>query len=245
MTNTTDKSTVLVRVQKLLAKAESAKEIGSLEEANAFVAKANQIMLEHNLSMVEVHMKDDDTQLSSSSVSFLDNMAGNLWRVRLMTVLCSYNFCVCTVRRHDKTLIIYGDKDNVDVVMFLYSNVAARIYNLGVSTYLGIPKAERPHKRYDFLKNFVLGAVNGLRLKLAEVRAEQAAANNQVTSLVVNSEARIMQKLLDTKQIKNKEYKAKATANPDSVAYRIGKATGYNMDLQEGLGSTKPAGEIN
>jgi hypothetical protein len=241
---TAAKEKVLDKVQKLLAKAESSKQLGSLEEANAFVAKANEIMLEHNLSMVEVNLKDKESGLSSSTVSYLDNMAGNAWRTKLLALLCHYNFCVSVVTAANKTVTVYGDKENVDVVMFLYSNVSARIYNLGVSEYLSIPKEIRPHKRYNFLKNFALGAVTGLNRKLAEVRAAQEANNNKVTALVLNSKDGIIRKLKETIELSDKAYKSKATINPNSRAYQSGREKGYGMDLQGGVGAKKAAGEL-
>ena len=50
------------RIQKLLAHADSAKKLGNEEEAQAFAAKVNELLLKHKLSMssVEVAAQDAD-----------------------------------------------------------------------------------------------------------------------------------------------------------------------------------------
>ena len=45
---------LIEKIQKLMAKAESAKNMGSTAEAEVFAAKVNEMLMKHNLSMMDV-----------------------------------------------------------------------------------------------------------------------------------------------------------------------------------------------
>ena len=49
-----DRNQIIERIKKLKTHAESAKSLGSLEEAEAFMRKVSELMEEYNLTMMEI-----------------------------------------------------------------------------------------------------------------------------------------------------------------------------------------------
>lgn len=117
---------LIKRIQKLSAKAESSKKIGNIDEAAAFSAKVNELLITHNLAMADL---DTDDQDSVDGIKYTDlglSKKYSRWTVNLLTVLCKYNYCksvyLQTSLKKNKTFsaTIIGRPENVEVVIYLY-----------------------------------------------------------------------------------------------------------------------------
>lgn len=88
---------IISRIKKLMRHAESAKKLGSLEEAETFSAKVEELILEYNIELSQVKLEENegefDKWMYSEKLSYKDNQAGQRWRMELIEVLTKHNFC--------------------------------------------------------------------------------------------------------------------------------------------------------
>lgn len=177
----TDRESLIQRIKKLKAHAESAEKIGSLEEAKVFMAKVQELMIEHNLSMMEIDSaKEDEEVLKGFSyveaVSYADGTYYNC-RKMLIKVLAQYNFCQIVIDKQRKEFTVYGNGINVDNVVWMYWYMAIRMKSLALEAY----REHRNENRFKFISDYMLGAVQGIREALEEERTK----HNNVTALVL------------------------------------------------------------
>ena len=111
------------QAQKLFAQAESAKEIGNLEEAAAFAAKIQELLQQHNLSMsdVENHQHSDAKPISEQKLSYGSTKSDGTWEIDLMSAVCQYNWCDYIWYNRTQVHLIIGKEENVEVVKYLYN----------------------------------------------------------------------------------------------------------------------------
>lgn len=172
---------IIQRIKKLKLHAESAEKVGSLEEAKIFMAKVHQLMVEYNLSLMEIDSADiDDNALRNfsyvESVSYKDGTY-YAYRKNLIKVLCKYNFCQVLLVKRFKEFSVYGNGINVDNVIWQYWYLAIRLKNLALEAY----REFRTENRFRFISDFLLGAVQGIANALEEERSK----NNSERALVV------------------------------------------------------------
>lgn len=127
------KESIISKIQKLAQKAESAKELGNVEEAAAFSAKVNELLTRHNLAMTDIDTEDVDevTGVKLDDLG-LSTKAGK-WTISLLSVIAEHNYCktiyhqsrVIKGRRiktdSNASVTIIGRPDNVEVTKYLYS----------------------------------------------------------------------------------------------------------------------------
>lgn len=127
------KESIISKIQKLAQKAESAKELGNIEEAAAFSAKVNELLTKHNLAISDIDTEDVDevTGVKLDDLG-LTTKAGK-WTISLLSVIAEHNFCKTIfhqsrvvkgykVKTESKAAVtIIGRPDNVEVTKYLYS----------------------------------------------------------------------------------------------------------------------------
>ena len=135
---------IIDKIKKLAAKAESAKEIGNIEEAAAFSAKVNEMLTQYNLDMAELGTGSEG---EIGDEKFFDMNLDYRWKVDLLTTLCEYNYCKCFFMRHVKghratrsgykttyekeySSTIIGKPENVEVVRYLYSMLVSQFQTM-------------------------------------------------------------------------------------------------------------------
>jgi len=157
-------NSIINKIQKLLAKAESAEEIGNLEEAAAFSAKVNELLMKHNLQMADLDTEEESevthTEIEAEDLSITKQKGG--WTINLMTTLCGFNFCKplyntsfdlkirdtargAKLRKKKKVdgVIIIGKHENVEVVKYLYTVMKSENERLGKSGWSNYLKEQR------------------------------------------------------------------------------------------------------
>lgn len=127
------KESIISKIQKLVAKAESAKEVGNIEEAAAFSAKVNELLTRHNLAISDIDTDDVDevTGVRIDDLG-LTTKAGK-WTISLLSVIAEHNYCSTIYHQSRRikgfrvktestaSVTIIGRPDNVEVVKYLYS----------------------------------------------------------------------------------------------------------------------------
>lgn len=126
-----DLNAIKEKLQKLMVKADSAKEIGNAAEAAAFSAKVNDLLTKYNLEMADIEFsKEDEVIADDQKGLILLNKTGR-WTSRLLSTLCNYNYCKCVYhtfgRSKEMCVTIIGKKENVEVVRFLYDILKSQL----------------------------------------------------------------------------------------------------------------------
>lgn len=236
---------MIQRIKKLLKHSESAKELGSEAEAQAFAMKANELLIEHNISMMDIAMSEDPgsdkfaNYVYGESLSYQDNQSGSRWRLDLVTTLTYYNLCNFTFNRNRKTFRVYGNMSNVDVVVWLYNFLSIGLLRLAQERHVNMdPMMKLQYSnRYSFLKDFLLGAVRGIASKLEEQRRQQAKDSKMNALMVVNKQAlnEFVHKVVpNIKDNKRKDKRVNVGA-----AYSEGYKAGKDFNITKPLAAPK------
>ena len=123
---TTEQQKILARIKKLQAHAESARQLGSLNEYYAFAERITELLIKYNLRQHDLNREHpvlEDELLSSygfSEAVTYRGEAGNGWRRALLNVLCTNNFCRNVGNTEAKSVRVYGRGENVETTMWLY-----------------------------------------------------------------------------------------------------------------------------
>lgn len=192
-------------IKKLLAHAASAESLGSVEEAAAFAAKANKLLLEHKLEMtdLEVEAQDKDDKVHreyfdpSDALRWVGKGRRVAWLEGLVSGIARANFCRIAVISGSKKVALIGRPSDVAIVKYLITTLVREAERLSVlyerqvrvgAERAGLPTPEQPKR--GFLLGFVHAVIERLRLmrqdvaqaggKHALVRFEQAEQAVQV-----------------------------------------------------------------
>jgi len=175
---------IKARIAKLRKHSDSAAKLGSKEEAEAFAMKANELLLEYNLLESDIKMDVDPDMFKkwaySEKLSFKCNQSGQRAKLALVQVLCKHNLCSYIYNRHAFTFEVYGNMENVDTVVWMYNYLSVGLLRLAQEHHVALsPEMKAQYNRYAFLKDFLLGAAQGIDNKLTK----QTAANSQSTAI--------------------------------------------------------------
>lgn len=196
-----NREAIIDRIKKLKNHAESAKSLGSLEEAESFMLKVTELLMEYNISEHEVnsHQTEEKDRFKNWAyaewISFDDKHQGWQWKKQLMKVICKYNFTDYIFNSRSKRLQVYGNMENVDVTVWLYHYLEIGLYNLAEKHYQQeLAKKIRDERRrftkveaYTFKRDFLLGAVQGFDDQLYEQRKQQGSKTSEI--ILYNSKA--------------------------------------------------------
>ena len=102
------------RIRKLIRLKESATQIGSEGEAHAAAAAVHRLLMEYNLSLLDLAGENPQNRLTaceSDRISYKD-AAGNIWKRDLMRVLCEYNYCKMLLYAGTTHMVVIGTEEN-------------------------------------------------------------------------------------------------------------------------------------
>ena len=231
MEKTTDLDKIKSRIEKMLRKAESAKEIGSLHEAEVFAKTANKLLMEYNLSMSDINLGENKQNINDFGLELKYNKTDGDWMVRLYHTIAKFN--LCKVIRIGKTtkIVIIGEKYNVDLVMFISSQLVHVIKSLCSQRWKEYNGFE---KKNTFKRGYYSGAVVGLYSKLREQQEELNREVVGVTALIKTNEVAIQEKV--SQMFNNiKQGKSKKLSGNDGQT--MGRIDGRNLQINKGIGN--------
>jgi len=173
-------------------------------------------------------------------ISYDDKHQGWQWKKELMRVLCKYNFTDYIFISKSKKLQVYGNMENVDVVVWLYHFLEIGLYNLAQKHYqeeLNKKTGEdRRHfsrvEAYQFKSDFLIGAVTGFERQLYEQREQNSKSNELVLynnkalgEFLKKTNPRI--RMVDVKPVSIRGY------DSYSAGYEAGKSFRVNKPLSQ------------
>lgn len=227
-----------------MAKAESAKSIGNMEEAEAFTLKVNELLIKHNLSTFDVDKPNEgNTVINKEFPNITPRKNEGRWIFSLYNTLCKFNFAkAITINGWDPKkggiytyLMVFGEPENLEAVMFLGDQLESKIRYIGRDTYKKVGK-QLNQKKNTFLRAFYEYAVIGLYHKLEELRAKQEQEISNVTSLVLCKDAKIDEAVEDKLGELGKPKRKKPKGGAGAA---LGYEAGRNLEINKGLTTEK------
>lgn len=167
------------------------------------------------MSTVENHVSKKERKIVEEKLKFGAVKSDGDWEKNLMCVICRNNWCTNFWNDYYQTHTIVGKTENVAVVIYLYKFIQAQLkalsgkgysdaiislnedFKIGrgedmIKTLGGKIKFEqwacrtgRLAWRKVWVRNWLLGAVQGIDVKLTRQRQEEAARNNTMKGLMI------------------------------------------------------------
>lgn len=232
--NKTELEKVTEKIRKLLAKSESAKETGSIQEAEIFALKAQELLLQYNLTHHDIN-KPEESPIIMETVCLNDfekipKTEGD-WILSLFVELSRYNLCKSIIigNRGDNRLYIFGERHNIDIVKYLHDQLRVKIKRLSLEAWKEYKGLE---KRNTFLRGYKKGVVMGIKTKLHEQQQAQMAKYEGMPGLVrVNNQA------IDNKVATELGPlgRSKGRTLSGQEGRSRGFKDGYNMNINKGI----------
>lgn len=253
---------VIDRIRKLLAHADSAKALGSAEEAATFAAKASELLMQHKLDISELEMQEEMDeeivdeyfdvvaagQLLDVDRRPMSSKKRSAWLQALANQLARAHFCRVLYIKNSKILRIVGKKSDREIVLYLFTVLAREGSRLGREHYHMLKRrayATGGQSHRDAHNAFLLGFVVGIAEQLKAMRDRIEHKGGQFALVRFGEAERVIEQYMES--IRNSLSKKKAplklsTYNAD--AFRVGREAGRKTQMPGGLGSATQHGSL-
>lgn len=246
------------KVRKLLAKAERT---DNQAEADSFMAKANEMLLKHNLTLSQVKTSNDDNGITEEgyAVKFGDVMEEGKWETTLMATLCAHNMCDSIIHsmKYQKggSMSVIGSEDNVATVLYMFDvsrNLIRRLSKSAYSDYrkhiveewrglsdLDLQKQGILGYRMPWIRSYLKGTVIGLHSKLEQQKNEFLGADSNLCNqygLMVVSNREAIERFKKERYSDLEECRKGLKVSNDHGAFERGVEEGKNVNIVKGLG---------
>lgn len=221
------------KVEKLFKKAESAKELGSLEEAATFMAKAQEILMKYNLEKSELNLGDEENSpIEIGQVDLKDShgwvKTEGQWLFGLFNTVARNNFCK-VVKVGDHQVKIIGEENNMDVVKFMVANIVPKIRELEKKRW---GEYHGPDKRGAFRRAYLAGAVHGIHIKLTEQQATDKEKYSGLQGIIVLQDQLVDEKMAEAFGRLRKSRSRRLSSGSGAMQ---GRRDGKNLKLDPGV----------
>lgn len=236
---------ILEKIKKLLRLSDVKRGATPAEAATA-AAKAQALLLEHNLVMedigdLEEHLKDD--KIGSECVDLEATYQTSRWHACLMNRISKPLFCraIYIAAKAGKAgkMMLFGKKSNVEVVKYFYSYLHQVIDQMALEHREGWKKKmDEAGKKYipdessRVRIDFCLGAVSTVGDRLDEQYKKQTEASSTSTALVLVSDTALAQAVA---AVYKKTKPVKTNRVIDGSARLAGRAAGSKIPLNPGV----------
>lgn len=238
---------VIEKIIKLMEKAESAKELGSIAEAETFAAKAQELLATYNLSKSDLTKEEAAAEIIHMSMPAKVKGIGGKSSFNIMQVIAKFNWCSAYTmgKTSDNKMIMVGSPENIEACQYIHSIVMRAFMAVGKVDYKKYKEDFEPYMNpvtgkpvgFDtYMRTFFLGASQGLHSKLREEREAFMEANASSTAIVRTNEVVVVEYV-------NKTFggtgRARRTSyNGTTDAFDSGKKAGKNVSITKGVKGT-------
>jgi len=256
------KDSLIEKIQKLLNQAEGEGRIGNQAAAESFAAKANQLLIDHNLSKSEIDDfeavgKDPVTQTSEEErIAYGLSKSDGTWEEDLIVVLARHNMCSVVFYTYAKKACVIGRADNIEVVRYMYGVLRRMIKDMSGPAYSNHTKKWQEKYpgytqkelnqagilsyRMPWVRSYLKGAVHGVNIKLVKDRRAAASdVREKVDALMVLNDNAIQ-------AYKDKQFgelnNRRSTPASKASGFQQGAADGQGLSVARGVsGGSTPA----
>lgn len=184
---------ILDTLSKLMAHERSARQIGSLDEANAFAEKISALLIKHKISIAEVDQKTQQ-KVSAEKVgvgAFDAEKAKNFgvksrgkrvaWIEELAAVIAQAHFCRILVAKRTSSIWFVGKPTDREVTEFLFAVLTRQIDEHVDKEYrrqfMKLRQQGRSNEMHGWRASFLKACVARIAQRFAEIRAQQVHGN--------------------------------------------------------------------
>jgi hypothetical protein len=219
--------TILQRVKKLLALAHGRNATSG--EAAAAAAKAQALLLEHNLTLAQVQGMPEPEQYGKANMHLGEASSFTIgWHRDLMFAVARYNFCRAVSYTGTHWIGLIGRPHDVEVVQWLYQYLSREIARLAKDAQAQHGPRGSAGASAAFGRAFCIGAVREIANRMAAARRQAERAGAATTALVhVSAQA------LEAAFQRHfpKVQKTQGARPKDATAYLLGREAGRRIPL--------------
>jgi hypothetical protein len=233
---------VIDKLRKIMAHAASAREIGNLAEAEAFAAKAQELLLRHKLDMTEVEFAAEEAAEPVMSDVFSATETLDLpikrthdnWIGILMLACAKANFCKILKMRHSNTFSVVGRATDRQAATELFTYLSKACIEMAPN------EADRNciiNQRRSYISSFKLGFASAIYHRIVHKQMELKAGAQEQGLIRIDQMEKAVEK-------KFKELYPYTTTGAPARAYnRSGFAAGKVYGQAVGINGTKRLGQ--
>jgi hypothetical protein len=214
------------RIRKLLALAESAKEVGSIHEAEVATQKALHLLWENGLSEADVRdYKQSELEFRVYAES--DYWYGRSYICQLIGTLSEVCLCagVRTIQGRQVTFNLHGRPENLQVFDYLFKLCIRTFEKYGKEMQANLGRSL-------YMPSFFRGCVIGLSKKIREQK--QADENVHAIEAVILCEKTNLWNFIN-EQYPDMGKARESRTTDDRASLRAGKVVGENTELTTAL----------
>lgn len=247
----TDKDKLIDRVRKLLAKAKSAKEIGSDAEAAAFAAGAQKMMAKYKLEMsdVEFTTMEREEPIGDERVRGTGKRSRAAWSEHLASVVARAHYCRILVLPGSDDIILVGRPTDRAVASYVFTTLRdyaertsdrdARSFRKQQRSQIGATIGDNKNFRAAWLTGFVRRISERYENERAAMEDEVIKRDKNVTALVrlKNALTQVDAELASRSNIRSAKA-ARGISSANAAGHRAGRAAGDAATIRgTGLGA--------
>lgn len=235
---------LLVKIKKLIKHEQSARKIGSIEEAEAFASKTRQLLFEHKLSMSDVDVTQfEKAEPVQKTVVDLAGVGakGNVHRrfefyMRLAVIIARAHFCEVLVQRPYHSYLpgrIYfiGRSSDQAIAVAMFHYLAEAGIKLGSKSFREYHKRGGMTPRWQYLKSFYMGFVSELSTRYKEQNAQQKWNENPHALMVINRSEKAISEYIEREFPSRGSLRGKGSKLSSWEGYADGVAAGQSVNL--------------
>jgi hypothetical protein len=234
------KERLLDKLAKLQAHANSAAEIGSEAEAEAFATMLQELCLKHKIAMSDIQLealnKDEpieehDMDYEAGGVPL--KRSRNAWQQRLASIIARAHFCRILVMSGTSRLTLVGRKSDVAIAEYLFMTLCRSLSKLAQQAH------DKEYRKYyqrgmtsvmkGFKRSFIDAFVQRLRQRFEEEK--EVVTSSSSTALV-----RVEQADADVKEFMERYKKTSSALSKNkhfnAAGVRAGRAAADGVNLK-------------
>lgn len=219
---------ILERIKKLIKKQESAQEIGSIAEAEAFATKIQELTTKYNIQMTDIEFEESKEKIIKVNLSTKIKGVSDTMGWNLMYPIAKYNFCRVYKMTGSPLMVIIGLPENIEICKSIYEIVLKIFIQTGKETY----KSRTQSRGLDtFQREFLRGCGVGLDMKFKAERDRIKAKEIQSTALILRNENAVA----EYAKTKLNLTKGRKQSYRDTGVFSIGVRTGKNVVINKSI----------
>lgn len=220
------KDKILDTIKKLIKHEESARKIGSTNEAEMFAAKVHELLVKHNLELKDINLNEQEKNPVSEILRSFGNMDEKTFQKAgmLINLLAQTHFCMAVRIMNSHNIRIIGRPENVAVCSEIFSFLFGAMRSLTHKQYAVYRASNGPQSK----EKFELGFTFGFCTAIAE-RLRKQMQTSEVTAIVLRDES-LIKDYLNKKGtiIKHQNVKAQRFSND---GYFAGQKYGSEIEI--------------
>lgn len=248
-------TSVIERIRKLLAHADSAKQIGSIEEAAAFAAKASDILAQHKLGMsdLELMIEGETDQQGKEEYEHIKRRGRTAWYETMASAVARANFCHLTVfsgsaricltgRESDRaiasyliqTLAVNGERlaiQHARLAMQQHKQAVAEAVREGLESWM-IRKPSNP--KLSFLSGYTAAIIERLHEQRKQQEAHNPHAVIRLTNALAESKAHAHKLMPNLRSVRGPSGPRSQDRNSRDAGYAAGRSANLNAGVGSG-----------